>query len=666
MVKIEAIHEDMKWYNSVRTKLIGFFLAISVVFIVTMISTISIFRQNAIVKNAEKEIHLATTEILSNFQLTRFGLEKTVLALASASVNIRNKDEIEGTVRGIISSNDNSIISSGGVWFEPYITDSSIRDKAYFFDRGSDGKLSLIPGYEDKTPVRYSDMEFYQIATHLKDRETYWTRVYIDSVTKVRMLTVVAPIYRDDTFIGVASLDIEALKHSRKIFAEFKFPDRYLMMIDRDGNIIMKSRRLQNYLKSNKLYDDNNSLDDAYREAEVVMGDYVTPIEQNKSAVILRLRENTQQLFRENILFLKDDPVLKKDSIVAIFTFPQTDEKIIIGIPKEQVLDESNSMYMEIIRTLLYLTLLSALVGYFLLSRLFIKPIEDINKQLGNNSKMSETKNTLLFCKDRGEIGILVDSLNYRTKELTDSMRREKEEIHKRIINDKLLLQQSKMAEMGGMMDAVAHQWKQPLNALSMYSEIIGGDFEAGEVDRAYIEQFHDDVQLQINHMVNTLDEFRTFFRPNKKEESFELLSIVNSVLFLTKDELMKNAITVNILRSDTIELFGYKNEFKHLILNIINNAKDAFNENEIKDRTISFSLINDSDGKRVEIRDNAGGVPEALIDDIFKAHVTTKPEGKGTGIGLYMSMQIATKHNATLSVHNENGGACFVVRFDS
>jgi len=337
-----------------------------------------------------------------------------------------------------------------------------------------------------------------------------------------------------------------------------------------------------------------------------------------------------------------------------------------IGLGTIEILNNlQNVMYQQIIDATIYLTLLAALIGYFLLKHLFINPVEEINKQLKRNSVNTEDNYKLLEYNDKGEIGVLVDNLNQRTMDLVSAKERESDEIQKRIVNEKLLVQQAKMAEMGGMMDSVAHQWKQPLNALSMYSEIIKSDFKNGEVNEAYIDQFHDDIQLQIDHMVTTLDEFRTFFRPNKEEEAFQLLNVINSVLFLTKDEFMKHSITINILKKTPIEIYGHKNEFKHLILNIINNAKDAFNENKIEKRVISFSLIEDKEGEKLEIRDNAGGIPESVIDDIFKANITTKEEGKGTGIGLFMSMQIAKKNGADLSVYNEEDGACFVVKFN-
>jgi signal transduction histidine kinase len=325
---------------------------------------------------------------------------------------------------------------------------------------------------------------------------------------------------------------------------------------------------------------------------------------------------------------------------------------------------ESNETFINVLIVITLLTLLATILGYIILRKLFVDPIQSINTQLKNSLSHDGKHYTSLECKDKGEIGLLVDNLNTRSIALEETQKREANEISKRLKNEKMLLQQSKMAAMGEMMDAVAHQWKQPLNALSMYSEIIKSDFEDGSVDKVYIDQFRDDMQVQIDHMVNTLDEFRTFFRPNKEHEMFSLLSIVHSVLFLTKDDLLKNRITVTIEKKDHIDINGSSNEFKHLLLNIINNAKDAFNDNNIEKRIITIRLINNDEGKRMEIEDNAGGIPKHIIADIFKANVTSKEEGKGTGIGLYMSTQIATKHNALLSVKNKNAGACFTVTF--
>jgi len=136
------------------------------------------------------------------------------------------------------------------------------------------------------------------------------------------------------------------------------------------------------------------------------------------------------------------------------------------------------------------------------------------------------------------------------------------EEMNKRQEREKVLQSQAKMAAMGEMMDAVAHQWKQPLNALSMYSDLLRMDFKAGEVTDIYIEKFVSDIQDQINHMVMTLSEFRTFFRPDKEPEPFGLKRCTQSVMLLIHDEMLRNNINIIVESKREIIITGVENEF--------------------------------------------------------------------------------------------------------
>jgi C4-dicarboxylate-specific signal transduction histidine kinase len=241
--------------------------------------------------------------------------------------------------------------------------------------------------------------------------------------------------------------------------------------------------------------------------------------------------------------------------------------------------------------------------------------------------------------------------------ELTNLVQQETE-AHLR--NEKILQQQAKMAAMGEMMDAVAHQWKQPLNALSMYTQLLQSDFEEGVVDSAYINTLVHDVDEQIEHMISTLTEFRTFFRSDKEVEPFGLKRCIQTVMLLMKDELLRNQIEVRIESEKEIIITGIENEFKHLILNIITNARDVFIERERKNRVI-YIRFHQKNGKVIlQIEDNAGGIPDELIKDIFKPNFTSKAEG--TGIGLYMSAQIAQKLNGQLYVDNTQRGAAFTL----
>ena len=246
-------------------------------------------------------------------------------------------------------------------------------------------------------------------------------------------------------------------------------------------------------------------------------------------------------------------------------------------------------------------------------------------------------------------------------KQLSEQVHRLENEFELRINQERILAQQAKHAAMGEMMDAVAHQWKQPLNAISMLTDILVSEYSDGDVDEVYLEEYRTTLWKQLDHLLNTLDEFRSFFRPDKEKASFNLAKAIDSILLLIKDEFMGKAITFKIDGDDSIELYGVKNEFKHIILNILNNAKDAFIENETASRMIKITFHKKEENTILEICDNAGGIPSSVIDDIFKANVTTKAEGKGTGIGLYMSSQIAEKMDATLEVRNKEEGACFI-----
>jgi len=235
------------------------------------------------------------------------------------------------------------------------------------------------------------------------------------------------------------------------------------------------------------------------------------------------------------------------------------------------------------------------------------------------------------------------------------------EEIQKRLYQEKILMQQSKLAAMGEMIDAIAHQWKQPLNIMAMHADMLQYDYEDGYINKEYIDTYRDKFTTQLNHAVDTLDSFRKFFRPDTQNKQFSISDAVDSVLVLVHDEFMKNTIKVekNILKEYTIN--GNENEFKHLILNIINNAKDAFNEKDIQERVITLSVKKEQNSLKFEIEDNAGGIASHIINDIFKPNTTTKPIGKGTGIGLYMSAQIAKKLHGELSVQNNKNGAKFI-----
>jgi len=214
------------------------------------------------------------------------------------------------------------------------------------------------------------------------------------------------------------------------------------------------------------------------------------------------------------------------------------------------------------------------------------------------------------------------------------------------------------------MMDAVAHQWRQPINTINMEVDMLQYDFEDDLITKHYIEEFSQKISTQILHMNSTLNEFRSFFRPDKDIVPFEIRKALESVLVLLKDELVKNVIKIKLEICDDFKVVAIENEFKHVFINLINNSKDAFNENNIANKVINITTKIEKNKKKIMILDNAGGIPSDIIDDIFKANVTSKSQENGTGIGLYMSKQIVEKYKGTIEVSNSTiqKGSLFII----
>ncbi|XPV68375.1 MAG: ATP-binding protein [Halarcobacter sp.] len=236
------------------------------------------------------------------------------------------------------------------------------------------------------------------------------------------------------------------------------------------------------------------------------------------------------------------------------------------------------------------------------------------------------------------------------------------EEIKKRKEKELMLLAQSRFAAMGEMIDSIAHQWSQPLGIINMHLSSLEFDFENGKVDKQYIEDFQKKLENVTKHMNTTLIEFRTFFRTNKEQKEFSIKNMIDKVLLFIKDEFIKEKITIKIDIPNDFMIDAIENEFKHILLNIINNSKDAFNRNNISNRVINIKAYEEKKEQIVEISDNAGGIDEELLDDIFKANVSIKDSNE-SGIGLYMSSLIAQKNHIVIGAENIKDGAKFIIR---
>jgi signal transduction histidine kinase len=231
---------------------------------------------------------------------------------------------------------------------------------------------------------------------------------------------------------------------------------------------------------------------------------------------------------------------------------------------------------------------------------------------------------------------------------------------------DQIMQEQAKLASMGEMIGAIAHQWRQPLNELNINIQNLDDDYEDGLIDENFINRFIKENRKIILFMSKTIDDFRNFFRIDKINEKFSIKESIESIISIQSAQLKHHNIQLSIDGND-FNINGFKSEFQQVILNIVNNAKDALIQKQIENGQIKIQLLHEnSKNKQITITDNAGGIPEHILDRIFEPYFTTKEQGKGTGIGLYMSrMIIETNMNGKINIKNTDEGAEFSIRFD-
>jgi len=230
--------------------------------------------------------------------------------------------------------------------------------------------------------------------------------------------------------------------------------------------------------------------------------------------------------------------------------------------------------------------------------------------------------------KTKSYIGVFTD--------ITKIVKYEKELREKDII----LAQQAKMAAMGEMIDSIAHQWKQPLSTISMETGLIEVENQFKTLTNEKLNKSLENITNSITYMSDTINDFRNFFKPNKLKRNLYLDKTIKKILGLLKSKLIKKHITI-IKDIENIEIKIIENELVQVLINILNNAIDALEENTNIDKFIIITIKKEKEIVKLSIKDNAGGIPQDIIDKVFDARFTTKEENKGSGIGLYMSQKI-------------------------
>ena len=246
---------------------------------------------------------------------------------------------------------------------------------------------------------------------------------------------------------------------------------------------------------------------------------------------------------------------------------------------------------------------------------------------------------------------ILSFALSLKTKLL---MQEQKEQ-------EQMLIHQSRLASMGEMLVNISHQWRQPLNRIASFIMNMQLHIMDNYEKEKYLLEKLEESQEQLEYMSSTIEDFSNFYKTKKEKEEFYVSESTENAYTIIKSSLVSNNIIIENEIKNDFTLTSYPKELSQVILNLMQNAKDAFIINHIHNPKIIITV----DENKIIIQDNAGGIPTDIITKIFEPYFTTKDKHDGTGVGLYMSKMILEKNfNAQISVSNQNDGANFTIEF--
>ncbi|MDX9757091.1 MAG: ATP-binding protein [Sulfurimonas sp.] len=252
------------------------------------------------------------------------------------------------------------------------------------------------------------------------------------------------------------------------------------------------------------------------------------------------------------------------------------------------------------------------------------------------------------------ELMKLNESLELKVEQKLEELRRK----------DQILQAQSKQAVMGEMISMIAHQWRQPLSTITLqiadlqFKQMLGKSRSEEDIDKAL-----SNISDTIVYLSDTVDDFQTYFRPNKEVASIEIHELLQRALNFALSRVKYKNIKIRINKHFDIEVKTYINELVQVVLNILNNAIDAHNELEVKDPFIAIEVAAESDSIFISIEDNAGGIQSQHLAHLFEPYFSTKGKN-GTGLGLYMSQMIIQKQfGGVIDVKTSQSGAVFTIK---
>ncbi len=281
------------------------------------------------------------------------------------------------------------------------------------------------------------------------------------------------------------------------------------------------------------------------------------------------------------------------------------------------------------------------------------KVLEDL-KGGDLSSRLTKESNNDALNELKVMMNNMIDNLEFQIQE----------QIYKRLEQEQILIQQSKLASMGEMIGNIAHQWRQPLAQISAIHMNMKVTYDFDKFTKEYLDTKIKEANTLTNYMSQTISDFQNFFKPQGEKEEFSVEKACRDSYFILESSLKYHGISLNFDVKEDSVVYGYKNEYSQVILNVLSNAKDILIERVIKNPEINIEIKTGDNFAIVKIQDNAGGIKEDIIEKVFDPYFTTRHKTQGTGIGLYMAKNIIERNmSGFINVRNQNDGAIFTIK---
>lgn len=226
---------------------------------------------------------------------------------------------------------------------------------------------------------------------------------------------------------------------------------------------------------------------------------------------------------------------------------------------------------------------------------------------------------------------------------------------------DDLLIRESRLNAMGEMIGTIAHQWRQPLNNIGLIVQSLRIAFTSNDLTEQELDEDIDDTMKVLQQISESIDEFRSFFSVENEAGPLYINELVARAMSFVKPSLANKGIRMELDEEPNVTAQGYPNEYVQALLNIILNARDTLLDHHVDKPLMCIRVFQENGRSVVLVRDNGGGIPEDALPKIFDPCFTIKQQGRGSGIGLYMSRKIIEKKlRGSLTAYNADGGAEF------